>query len=234
MSALVPLVEPPLRHAQRKLKLTRQLLAHLALRIIACHLPQKRGCQPNKVSEFFPTACRYHGLPDVGDSGALDVLQTLVECGVIALGKHALVFTLRGAYKQHSMEPNKQAADPLLLVLERIATAIEKLQWTPTALLTIQDKGMSAAELFGHTPISSPSKTPPAPAELLPDNAASAGASSAAAIPYETVRKAVYAYHDAKGEHQTQELLKRFGAKYMQDLKRAPERYAELLEALRS
>jgi hypothetical protein len=103
----------------------------------------------------------------------------------------------------------KDYASKLLAVLERIAAALE-------------------------------GKTSPSPqtsvATGLTENAAPRAAAVidlVTQIPYDTVRKAVLAYQDAKGVHAAQEVLKGFGVKYINELKARPERYQEVLDKLK-
>jgi hypothetical protein len=51
-------------------------------------------------------------------------------------------------------------------------------------------------------------------------------------IAYEAINKAVLGYSDRYGQAAAIELLKRFGAKIIKDLKANPDKYAEVLEAI--
>ena len=117
--------------------------------------------------------------------------------------------------------------------LNRIAKALEesaKLHRETVEIL--HSRPQPAAALEG--------KTSPSPqtsvATGLTENAAPRAAAVidlVTQIPYDTVRKAVLAYQDAKGVHAAQEVLKGFGVKYINELKARPERYQEVLDKLK-
>lgn len=109
--------------------------------------------------------------------------------------------------------------DKVNALLERIAIALETM-----ALINAYPP-----VVFNSAPPLSP-PSPPAPdANPTPASAAPV----AAAIPYDTIRLAILSYSDTKGAAAAEMVLKRFGAKYIKDLKAAPERYGEVLEALK-
>jgi len=102
-------------------------------------------------------------------------------------------------------------ADRFLAVLERIAVALE------------------GKVIVKHAPVA-PVSTPAAasPTSAPPSSPVAAQES----ISYDTVRKAVMAFQDAKGVHAASNVLKSFGAQYIMDLKAHPEKFADVLKAL--
>src|ERR1700722_1519071 len=115
----------------------------------------------------------------------------------------------------------KAYADKFLAVLERIAVALETL----------------IAEPGGFVP--EPLSTPEAGRTLdtrvsgMDPGHADPGSAPLPVIPYDEVRKAVMAYGDAKGAHAAKDVLKLFGANYLMDLMARPEKYADVLAALK-
>ena len=107
----------------------------------------------------------------------------------------------------------KAYAEKFLAVLERIAVALETL----------------IAEPGGFVP--EPLSTSEAGAP--PGAAVAAPVAAQGSIPYDEVRKAVMAYGDAKGAQAAKDVLKLFGANYLMDLKARPEKYADVLAALK-
>jgi hypothetical protein len=102
----------------------------------------------------------------------------------------------------------KDYADRFLFALERIADALE---------------GKSVQK---HTkPLSTPEAVVPPGADK--SSVAAQGSNS-----YDDVRKAVMAYQDAKGARAALDVLRTFGANYILDLKKTPEKYGEVLKAL--
>lgn len=123
-------------------------------------------------------------------------------------------------------------ADRFASALERIGAALERRNTlTEMSNMINNPPPLSANDL---------AKTHAAPAAEAHTLAAASAAPRAAAvidlvtqIPYDTVRKAVLAYQDAKGVHAAQEVLKGFGVKYINELKARPERYQEVLDKLK-
>lgn len=132
----------------------------------------------------------------------------------------------------------------VMAVLTRLSIAFER----------IADQ-LAGAATIGAAPAIAHSASPPAPIPItghemvfggmtqneiklgtstFPGTAAIAAAMNEPAIPYDTVRATINSYADAHGEHAAQTIIKRFGATYIKDLKAHPERYAEVLEALKS
>jgi hypothetical protein len=105
----------------------------------------------------------------------------------------------------------KEYADRFLAVLERIAVALEG-QLVPSYS---RDPA----------PVSTPDADPP-PDASVPSVVAQAS------ISYDTVRAAIMRFQDQKGATAAQNVLKSFGAKYILDLKKSPEKYADVLAAL--
>jgi hypothetical protein len=115
----------------------------------------------------------------------------------------------------------KAYADKFLAVLERIAVALEKIEVVHDNPLMMLSAAMSAQ----------PPSTPEA--GRTPDAAVAAPVAAQGSIPYDEVRKAVMAYGDAKGAQAAKDVLKLFGANYLMDLKARPEKYADVLAALK-
>jgi hypothetical protein len=104
----------------------------------------------------------------------------------------------------------KDYADRFLFALERIADALE---------------GKSVQK---HTqPLSTPA------AGTTPDATSKPSVAAQGSISYDEVRAAVMAFQDRQGAAAAQNVLKSFGARYILDLKAHPEKYAEVLAALR-
>jgi hypothetical protein len=121
----------------------------------------------------------------------------------------------------------KSYADRFLSALERIAAALEKqarsTAYSPTVITghEIAAVNLTPAELKSGN-------------EFFPGTDKIAAAMNAAVpIPYESVRIAILAYSDAKGATAAEAVLKRFGAKYIKDLKADPTQYQAVLDSLK-
>ena len=115
------------------------------------------------------------------------------------------------------MTPNQVAQ--FLPAFERIATSLDQI-----LLLLAHPLREVPADATAHTH---------AEPTRAPVTVATAPTAAQESIPYDTVRVAVNAYADAHGEHAAQAVIKSFGATYIKDLKATPEKYADVLAALK-
>jgi hypothetical protein len=113
---------------------------------------------------------------------------------------------------------------------ERMAKALERMADASEAT----QKAVQNAAMRPSAPNSPPPETPSAPASDAIPQAASAAASPATAISYETINKAVLSYSDKFGQAAAIALLAKYGAKIIKDLKADPSKYAEILEATKA
>ena len=117
-------------------------------------------------------------------------------------------------------------------VFERMAKALERLadatEATQKALLP-KAKASPAIEAATNTALAVLEKDLPAKSH----HEAMAGGSGAP-ISYEMINKAVLGYSDKFGQAAAIELLKRYDAKIIKDLKAHPEKYAEILDATKA
>jgi hypothetical protein len=117
--------------------------------------------------------------------------------------------------------------------LERIADAAEVAQraFAPKPKVTVASPALEKATNDALNVLEAQ-----APKDFAPHKShheAMAGGSGAP-IAYEMINKAVLGYSDRYGQAAAIELLKRFGAKIIKDLKANPEKYAEVLEAIQA
>jgi hypothetical protein len=110
---------------------------------------------------------------------------------------------------------NDTQIDRLVAGLERIAVALERSTPISTVKLDTNNQPITTAML---TPIMDP--------VTLTDVAGPV-------IAYDTVRLAVLTYSDTHGTVAAEAILKRFGAKYIKDLKADPSQYGAVLDALK-
>lgn len=108
-------------------------------------------------------------------------------------------------------------------VFERMAKALERLA----------DAAESVGKRQPVAPAESPSHQQPAPVTVKAGFDSQPGA-AVGGITYETINKAILGYSDKFGQAAAIELLKRFDAKIIKDLKAHPEKYAEILDATKA
>src|SRR5271157_1408120 len=117
----MPRVQPASGHAQVLLELARELFANVAHRVLARNLVQKRARHTAQMRERRNAPRRARRRLHVRNTDAPQLLQALVHCGAVTLGKHIIDSTLGTAYKQMPMSKE------FLVELKRIADALERI-----------------------------------------------------------------------------------------------------------